>query len=148
MRFKCFILLLYPTDSGNYNLKKLNVALLKLIWKLNISLNTITVLFSVKFCFNDDKLITPVKGLNPGVFFWRRLLWKLTTCTYDKNVYCLLNHLWSYIFHAVYNKLDPQYNYAHSFDSVLLLSIQDNTPICNWTLFFPIITNSTKNCLT
>lgn len=55
--------------------------------------------------------------------------------------------LWLDIFHAVYNKLDPQYNYAHSFDSVLLLSIQDNTPTCNWTLFFPIITNSTKNCL-
>lgn len=103
---------------------------------------------SLKFCFNDEKLITPVKGLNPGVFFWRRLLLKLTTCTYDKNVYCLLNHLLSYIFHAVYNKLVPQYNYAHSFDSVLLLSIQDNTPTCNWTLFFPILTNSTKNYLT
>lgn len=142
------ILLLYPTDSGNYNLKKFNVALLNLIWKLNKTFNTITVLFPSNFVLMMTnwlhlwKVWTQESSFE-GDYFWNWLHVPTTKMCIVSLTICA--HIFSMLFTTNWT---PQYNYAHSFDSVLLLSIQDNTPTCNWTLFFPIITNSTKNCLT
>lgn len=92
----------YPTDSGNYNFKKNQCCTFKFNLKIKQNIKHYYSTVSLKFCFNDEKFITPVKGLNPGVFFWRRLLLKLTTCTYDKNVYnvslTICCHIFSMLF--------------------------------------------------